>query len=75
MKLGLGTKLDKRNIGTSKKFDVDIISTNCDIIAFFQFMVNLQPSGSRIPNAGSLAIAFYLTKTENRTKKLLTLHS
>ena len=41
---------------------------------FFQFMANLEQSGSRIPNAGSvtrtlpLIVAFHLTKTESRTK-------
>ena len=40
-------------------------------------MANLQPSGSRVPNAWSikltfsLTVTFYLTKTENRTKKWL----
>ena len=47
------------------------------LLSFSQFMANLQPSGSRIPDAWpikltfSLTIAFYLTKTEGRTKKSL----
>ena len=47
-------------------------------LSFFRFMVNLGQSGSRIPDAESvklifsLTVTFYLTKTENRTKKSLT---
>ena len=35
MKLGPETKLDKRNKTTSKKFDDDVMSENCDVIAVF----------------------------------------
>ena len=35
MKLGPVTKIDKKNKTTSKKFDDDVMSTNCDVIAFF----------------------------------------
>ena len=48
-------------------------------LPFFQFMANLEQSaGSRIPDVQhvklifSLVGTFYLTKTENRTKKSLT---
>ena len=47
-------------------------------LSFFQFIVNLEQSGSRIPDAESaklmfsLIVTFYLTKTKNRTKKSLT---
>ena len=51
MKLGPVTKLGKENTVTSKKFDDDVISANCDVIVFFRFMANLQPSESRIPDA------------------------
>ena len=34
MKLGPVTKLDKRNKTTSKKFDVDVMSRNCDVIVW-----------------------------------------
>ena len=34
MKLGLVTKLDKKNKTTSKKFDVDVMSENGDVIIF-----------------------------------------
>ena len=36
MKLGPVTKLDKRNKTTSKKFDVDVMSENCDVIVIFR---------------------------------------
>ena len=36
MKLGPVTKLDKRNKTTSKKFDDDVMSENCDVIVIFQ---------------------------------------
>ena len=35
MKLGPVTKLDKRNKTTSKKYDNDVMSKNCDVIAIF----------------------------------------
>ena len=35
MKFRSVTKLDKRNKTTSKKFDDDVISENCDVIAIF----------------------------------------
>ena len=78
MKLGPVTKLDKRNTAPSKNFDDGIMSTNCDVIVFFRFMANLQPSGSRTSDSWStkltfsLTITFHLTKIENRTKKSLT---
>ena len=78
MKLGSVTKLDKRKTATSKKFDNYVMSGNWDIIVFFQFMVNLQPSESQIPETWSikltfsLIVTFHLTKPENKTKKFLT---
>ena len=35
MKLGPVNKLNKRNKTTSKKFDDDVLSKNCDVIAIF----------------------------------------
>ena len=35
MKLGQITKLDKKNKATSKNFDSDIMSANCDVILIF----------------------------------------
>ena len=83
MKLKPVTKFDKEKFAkektaTSKKFNDDVMSTNCDVIVFFliydQFAVIRKP----IPDAWpiklrfSLTITFYLTKIENRTKKYLT---
>ena len=45
MKLGQVTKLGKRNKTTSKTFDDDVVSANCDIIVFIQLMANLEQSG------------------------------
>ena len=47
-------------------------------LSFFQFTVNLEQSGNRIPDAYPvkliflLIVTFYLSKTENRIKKSLT---
>ena len=35
MKLGPVTKSDERNKATSKRFDDDVISANCDVIVIF----------------------------------------
>ena len=35
MKLGPVTKLDERNKTTSKKFDDDVMSANCDVMFIF----------------------------------------
>ena len=35
IKLGPVTKLGKRNKATSKKFDDDVMSANCDVIVIF----------------------------------------
>ena len=40
MKFGPVTKLDKRN-KTLKKFDVDVMSENCDVIVIFQIFHQL----------------------------------
>ena len=65
MKLGPVTKLDKKNTATSKKYEDNIMSVNCDfiILYFFQFMANFQPSGSRIPGALSKKFTFSLIIT------------
>ena len=51
MRLGLVTKLDKRNKATSKRFSRDVMSTNCDVIVIFPILANLEQSGSRMPDA------------------------
>ena len=46
-------KLDKRNKKTSKKFDVDVMSENCDVIVIFRIFgqfgaVRMRHSGHRV---------------------------
>ena len=80
MKLGLVTKLDKKNKTKSKTFDDDVMSKNCDVIVIFrifgQFGAVWRPdSRHRAESAEvmfSVTVTFCLTKTENRTKKSLT---
>ena len=50
MKLEPVTKLNKASKTVSKKFDDIVILENCDVLPFFQFTVNLQQSGSWIPD-------------------------
>ena len=50
MKLGPGTKLDKKNKKTSKRIDDDVMPAKFDVIFIFQFMANLESAGSRIPD-------------------------
>ena len=53
MKLGPVTKLDKRNKTTSKKFDVDVMSENYDVIVIFRIFV--QFGAVRRPDSGHRA--------------------
>ena len=52
MKLGPVTKLDKKNKTTSKKFDNDVVSANCDVIVIFpiygEFGAIRKPDSGRI---------------------------
>ena len=78
MNLGPVTKLDKREKATSKKFDDDVMSENCDIIVIFWIFG--QFGAVRMPDSGhgvcksmfSVIVTFCLKKSENRTKKSLT---
>ena len=54
MKLGTVTKLDKKNMATSKKFDDDVLLANYVVIVIFQFMAILEQIRSRISDAWSL---------------------
>ena len=75
MKLGPVTKLDKRNKTTSKNVTMKSWWQIVTSLSFFGFLANLEQSGSWIPDAESvkltfsLTVTFYVTKTENRTKK------
>ena len=63
---------------SQKIIDDNVMSENGESVLFFQFTANLEQSGSRIPDARpvkfmfSLIVTFYVTKTENRTKKFVT---
>ena len=52
MKLGQVTKFDKKNKTTSKKFDDDVMSENCDVIDIFPIYGQLgaiwKPDSGRI---------------------------
>ena len=51
MKVGLVTKVYKKNRTTLMTFEDGVISANCDVIVIFQFMANLEQFGRRIPDA------------------------
>ena len=76
MKLGPVTKPDKRNKAMSKKFDVEVMSENYDVILIFRIFG--QFGAVCRPNSGtesakvmfSVIVTFCLTKHENRTKKI-----
>ena len=57
MKLGPVTKLDKRNKTTSKKFDDDIMSANCDVIVISP--INGQFGAIRKPDFGRIVCKTY----------------
>ena len=58
MKLGPVTKLDKRNKTTSKKFDDDFMSTNCDVIVIF--LILGQFAAIRKSNSGRIACKTFI---------------
>ena len=72
MKLRPVTKLYNRNKTTSKNFDDDIMSENCDNIIIFLIygkfgaIQNLDSKSAKL--MFSLIVTFYLTKIEKRTK-------
>ena len=72
MKLRPVTKRTKRNKTTSKK-----MAGMCEVIVIFPFYGQFEKirepdSGHIVCETFSLIVTFYLTKTENRTKKSLT---
>ena len=74
MTLGPVTKIDKRKKTNSKKFDDDIMSEICDVIVVFpiygQFEAFQKPdSRCTVCKTYTFKETFYLTKTENKTKK------
>ena len=69
MKRGPVTKLDKWKKTTSKKFDDDVISKNCDVIVIFFDLWSIWSKSVKLKF--SIVVKFSLTKIENRTKKYL----
>ena len=58
MKLGPVTKVDERNKTTSTKFDVDVMSANCDVI--FTFLIYAQLGAIRKPHSGCIVYKTYI---------------
>ena len=75
MNLGPVTKLDKRNKAASKKFDDNVMSGNYDVIVIFRSFGQFgavrrpDPDTESTKVMFSVKVTFWLTKTENRTKK------
>ena len=63
MKLGPVTKLDKRNKATSKKFHVDVVSENCDVIIIFWIFG--QFGAARRPDSGHRVCKSYVFSNSN----------
>ena len=63
MKLGPVTKLDKRNKTTSKQFDFDVMSENCDVILIFHNFG--QFGGFRRPDSGHRVCKSYFFSNSN----------
>ena len=63
MKLGPVTKLDKKNKTTSKKFDVGVMSENCDVIVNFRTFG--QFGAIRRPDAGHRVCKSYVFSNRN----------
>ena len=63
MKLGPVTKLDKRN-KTSKKFDVDVMSENCDVIGIFRIFGQFG-AVQRLDSGQSLQCKSYVFSNSN----------
>ena len=73
IKLGQVTKTDMRNWATSKIFDDDFMSINCDTFfispVYDQFLKTWKPNSEHVVRklTFSLKVAFCFTKTENRS--------
>ena len=65
MELGLQPKVDKRNAVSLKKFHVDAISANYDVILIFHIYCGdeLQQFERQIPHAWSIILKFSLMET------------
>ena len=63
MKLVPVIKIDKRNKTTSKKFDDDVISENCDVIVMYP--ISGQFREIRKPDSGSIVCKTYIFINSN----------
>ena len=63
MKLGPVTKLDKRNTTTSKKFDDDVLLSNCEV--FVIFPIHGQFGAIRKPDSRRMACKSYIFINSN----------
>ena len=63
MKLGPVTKIDKRNKTTSKKFDDEVVSVNCDVIVIFP--IYGQTEAIRKPDSGRIVCKIYIFINNN----------
>ena len=63
MKLGIITKIDKRNETTSKKIDVDVMSENYDVIGYFRIFG--QFGAIRRPDSGRRVCKNYVFSNRN----------
>ena len=72
MKLGPVTKIDKRNKTTPKKFDVDVMPGNCDVIVIFP--IYGQFGAIRKPNSGRIVCKtdIFINSNLLSYKKMLT---
>ena len=64
MKPGSVTKVDKKNKATSKKFDDDVMSENCDVIAFFPIFGQFGAIWK--PDSGRIVCKTYIFNNSNR---------
>ena len=63
MKLGPVTKIDKRNKTTSKKFDDEVVSVNCDVIVIFP--IYGQTEAIRKLDSGRIVCKIYIFINNN----------
>ena len=63
IKLGEVTKLDKRNETTSKKFDDDVMSENCEVIVIFWIFNQFEKSRGRVSNRESAKSYIFSNRT------------
>ena len=63
MKLGPVTKINKRNKTTSKKFDDEVMSVNCDV--FVIFPIYSQIEAIRKPDSGDIVCKIYILINNN----------